>query len=196
VNTLHRRREIAWPTLSDRWDEEGRAPVVSCPLPYEPSDSLDVERRVLECLGAALVSDWNDMPTDVQRSLFAHAASGKSYAAAVLKGRIARFLHNHKEDWAARFNARSRRKTRGDNPGGSGRARRGLPTRPLGFSGRNLRTMRREPSCSTRSCHLIATDYNIGQSRTLTQVGASPRIGIYSGAVRRRLSRFRSYPAD
>jgi hypothetical protein len=38
----------------DRWDEEGGAPVVSWPLPYEPSDLLDVERRVLECLGAAL----------------------------------------------------------------------------------------------------------------------------------------------
>jgi hypothetical protein len=38
----------------DRWDEEGGAPVVLWPLPYEPSDLLDVERRVLECLGAAL----------------------------------------------------------------------------------------------------------------------------------------------
>jgi hypothetical protein len=38
----------------DRWDKEGGAPVVSWPLPYEPSDLLDVERRVLECLGAAL----------------------------------------------------------------------------------------------------------------------------------------------
>jgi hypothetical protein len=39
----------------DRWDEEGGAPAVSWPLPYEPSDLLDVERRVLECLGAALI---------------------------------------------------------------------------------------------------------------------------------------------
>src|SRR5271157_4637083 len=63
----------------DRWDEEGGAPAVSWPLPYEPSDLLDVERRVLECLGAALVSEWNDPPTDVQRRLFEHAASGKSH---------------------------------------------------------------------------------------------------------------------
>ena len=41
----------------DRWDEEGGAPAVSWPLPYEPSDLLDAERRVLECLGAALVID-------------------------------------------------------------------------------------------------------------------------------------------
>jgi hypothetical protein len=86
----------------DRWDEEGGAPAVPWPLPYETGDLLDAERRVLECLGAALVSEWNDLPTDVQRRLFEHAASGKSNDAALLKARIARFLHNHKDDWAAR----------------------------------------------------------------------------------------------
>jgi hypothetical protein len=82
----------------DRWDEEGGAPAVPWPLPYEPGDLLEVERRVLECLGAALVSEWNGLPTDVQRRLFEHAASGKSYDAAQLKARIARFLHDHKDD--------------------------------------------------------------------------------------------------
>ena len=59
------------------------------------------KRRVLECLGAALVSEWNGLPTDVQRRLFEHAASGKSRDAALLKTRIARFLHDHKDasDW-------------------------------------------------------------------------------------------------
>jgi len=67
------------------------------PLPYETGDLLDVERRVLECLGAALVSEWNGLPTDVQRRLFEHAASGASRDAAQLKSRIARFLHDHKD---------------------------------------------------------------------------------------------------
>jgi hypothetical protein len=93
----------------DRWDEEGGAPAVSWPLLYQPSGLLDVERRVLECLGAALVSEWNGLPTDVQRRLFEHAASGKSYDAALLKARIARFLHNHKDDWAALSSTASRR---------------------------------------------------------------------------------------
>jgi hypothetical protein len=60
----------------------------------EASDLRDVERKVLECLGVAVVSEWNDLPTDVQRRLFVHAASGKSHATAVLQ--IARFLHDHK----------------------------------------------------------------------------------------------------
>jgi hypothetical protein len=61
----------------NRWDEEGGAPSLSwpLPLPYETSDLLDAERRVLECLGVALVSEWNDLPTDIQRRLFDHAAS-------------------------------------------------------------------------------------------------------------------------
>ena len=40
----------------DRWDEEGGAPAAPWPLPYETGDLLEAERRVLECLGAALVS--------------------------------------------------------------------------------------------------------------------------------------------
>jgi hypothetical protein len=86
----------------DRWDEEGGAPALPWPLPYETGELLEAERRVLECLGAALVSEWNDLPTDVQRRLFEHAASRKSYDAARLKAPIARFLHNHKDDWAVR----------------------------------------------------------------------------------------------
>jgi hypothetical protein len=84
-------------TALDRWDEEGGAQDVAWPLPYEVSDLRDVERRVLECLGAALVSEWNDLPTDVQRRLFEHAASDKSHDATLLKTQIARFLHDHKD---------------------------------------------------------------------------------------------------
>jgi hypothetical protein len=79
-------------TALDRWDEEGGAQEVAWPLPFEASDLRDVERRVLECLGAALASEWNDF----QRRLFERAASGKSHDAAVLKTQIARFLHDHK----------------------------------------------------------------------------------------------------
>jgi len=80
----------------DRWDEEGGAQDVAWPLPYVVSDLRDVERRVLECLGAALVSEWSDLPTDVQRRLFEHAVLGKSHDATLLKTRIACFLHEHK----------------------------------------------------------------------------------------------------
>jgi hypothetical protein len=83
-------------TALERWDEEGGAQDVAWPLPFEARDLRDVEHRVLECLGAALVSEWNDLPTDVQRRLFEHAALGKSHDAALLKTRIARFLHDHK----------------------------------------------------------------------------------------------------
>jgi hypothetical protein len=81
----------------DRWDEDGGAAATLWPLPYETSDLLDVERRVLECLGAALVSEWNGLPTDLQRRLFEHAASGASRDTAQLKSRIVRLLHDHKD---------------------------------------------------------------------------------------------------
>jgi hypothetical protein len=102
VNRLNRRREKAWPTLSSVGRRKAARQLLPWPFSYETGDLLDAERHVLECLSAALVSEWNDLPTDVQRRLFEHAASGKSYDAALLKVRIARVLHNHKDDWAAR----------------------------------------------------------------------------------------------
>jgi hypothetical protein len=68
----------------DRWDEEGGAPGGLWPLPYETGDLLEPERRVLECLGAALVSEWSNLPTVVQRKLFEHATSLRANYATLL----------------------------------------------------------------------------------------------------------------
>jgi hypothetical protein len=49
-------------------------------------------------LGAAVISRWNNLPTEVQRELFASAASvGEPLPTADLKEQIARFLHSHKD---------------------------------------------------------------------------------------------------
>ncbi len=101
VKKERRRRPISGEGASnglDRWNEEGGAPGGQWSLPYEAADLLELERRVLECLGVALVSEWSNLPTDVQRKLFEHATSGKLRDAALLKTRIARFLHEHKDD--------------------------------------------------------------------------------------------------
>lgn len=52
------------------------------------------ERRVLERLGAAVVSEWAVLPKDVQRNLF-QRATGAAEDAATLKTGIARFLHKN-----------------------------------------------------------------------------------------------------
>jgi hypothetical protein len=42
---------------------------------------------------------WNTVPTKLQRELFACASSIDNFQQATpLKGQIARFLHNHKDD--------------------------------------------------------------------------------------------------
>jgi hypothetical protein len=57
------------------------------------------EERILQCLGAAVLLQWNDLPTPIQRQLFEHAvAMGEAGQTAQLKEQIARFLHNHKDD--------------------------------------------------------------------------------------------------
>jgi hypothetical protein len=49
--------------------------------------------------GAAVLMRWNSVPTKLQRELFDCASTiGDLQQTTPLKGRIARFLHNHKGD--------------------------------------------------------------------------------------------------
>jgi len=57
------------------------------------------EERILQCLGAAVLLQWNDLPTSLQQQLFEHAvAMGEAGQTAQLKEQIAGFLHTHKDD--------------------------------------------------------------------------------------------------
>jgi hypothetical protein len=60
------------------------------------------EEHILRCLGAALIMQWNTLPTKLQKELFDNASSvGGLVQASALKGQVARFLHNHKDDEGA-----------------------------------------------------------------------------------------------
>jgi hypothetical protein len=57
------------------------------------------EDQILQCLGAAVLMRWNTVPTKLQRELFDCASAiGDLQQTTPLKGQIARFLHNHKND--------------------------------------------------------------------------------------------------
>ena len=59
----------------------------------------DIEEHILRCLGAALIMHWKTIPTKLQRELFDTAGSlGELLKTAALRGQIARFLHDHKDD--------------------------------------------------------------------------------------------------
>ena len=60
-------------------------------------DAAEAEHEnILRCLGAAVILNWNTIPTKLQRALFEAASS--SGRAASLKQAIAQFLHDHKDD--------------------------------------------------------------------------------------------------
>jgi hypothetical protein len=60
------------------------------------------EEEVLRRLGAAVIMRWNTLPTKLQKELFEAASSvGDLLQAGAVKGQIARFLHNHKDDPAS-----------------------------------------------------------------------------------------------
>jgi hypothetical protein len=56
------------------------------------------EDNILRCLGTAVILNWNTIPAKLQRSLFDDASSIQNERGAPLKGVLARFLHDHKDD--------------------------------------------------------------------------------------------------
>ena len=85
----------------DRWYGEGGATAGfgSDALVAGMETLLNWERRILQCLGAAVVVEWNELPNDVKRNLFKLASAENSTDFAnELPARLARFLHEHKDD--------------------------------------------------------------------------------------------------
>ena len=59
------------------------------------------EGRILRCLGASVIMQWNTLPTKLQRELFDNASSvGELLETGAFKQQMARFLHKHKGDEA------------------------------------------------------------------------------------------------
>lgn len=56
------------------------------------------EEKILRCLGAAVILNWNTIPTKLQRELFEAASSLEDDQTALLRGKLAQFLHDHKDD--------------------------------------------------------------------------------------------------
>ena len=84
-----------------RWESEGGAPGPASEESsrHQPTPLSQGEERILQCLGAAVLLQWNDLPAPIQRQLFEHAVSmGEAGQTAKLKEQIARFLHKHKDD--------------------------------------------------------------------------------------------------
>jgi hypothetical protein len=70
--------------------------------PSDPRTVAEIEEHILRCLGAALIMQWNTIPTKLQRELFDTAGSlGDLLKTAALRAQIARFLQNHKDDDSA-----------------------------------------------------------------------------------------------
>lgn len=90
--------ERSFDTLAENaeWVAENGKNIV--PPPSGPDAAFTVEEEhILRCLGAALIMQWNTLPTKHQRELFEIAADiGDTVQMSELRARIARFLHTHK----------------------------------------------------------------------------------------------------
>jgi hypothetical protein len=81
--------------LANNFDKIIRAQDVHAP----EGGVAKTEEHILRCLGAAVIMQWNTIPTKLQRELFDTAGSmGDVLKSAALRAQIARFLHSHKDD--------------------------------------------------------------------------------------------------
>ena len=61
--------------------------------------AFEEQENILRCLGAAVILNWNTIPTKLQRALFEAASSIQDDGqVAPLKDVLAQFLHDHKND--------------------------------------------------------------------------------------------------
>lgn len=83
-----------------RWENEGGATFSSSEEDDDECVVLSLaEQHILQCLGAAVIAQWTELPTDVQKALFEHAvSSGDPRHSTDLREQIARFLHTHKSN--------------------------------------------------------------------------------------------------
>ena len=80
-------------------DDVGSKGMAESPADLKVDQTQAEEKKILECLGAAVIMRWGTLPTKIQRELFEHATSLADLAqTAPPKGQIARFLHNHNDD--------------------------------------------------------------------------------------------------
>lgn len=69
-------------------DAEGGAPASKGSAEFASM----ADRLLLQCLGSALVGEWNSLPMPLRRALYARAVGG---ATSELRRRVARLLHEH-----------------------------------------------------------------------------------------------------
>lgn len=105
LNEAHEfgRLEKSFTTLADneQWLSDNHKNTLHAPGADVPGgDTLaEQEEHVLRCLGAALIMQWNTLPTKLRRELFDNAGTmGELLDTASLRGQIARFLHKHKDE--------------------------------------------------------------------------------------------------
>jgi len=87
-------------TTLEKWEAEGGAPTDTAvrTADSDPDTLSEAELLLLQRLGAALVSEWNKLPTPLQRALYARAVGDEPGSdRPALKRNMARFLHDHKD---------------------------------------------------------------------------------------------------
>ena len=81
--------------LSKNYQRTAHGPAVAAAGTPGPADQ---EEHILRCLGAAVIMEWNGLPSDIRRKLFDCATTmGDVLDMPSLRERITRFVHTHQD---------------------------------------------------------------------------------------------------
>lgn len=84
--------------LADNFDKSIRSEDIESQDDSAGKSVAETEEHILRCLGAAVIMQWNTIPTKLQRELFDTAGSmGDVLKSVELRGQIARFLHKQED---------------------------------------------------------------------------------------------------
>jgi hypothetical protein len=89
---------IEAPKALDEWEAEGGATIGAGRTGENDAASRSLlDRLLLERLGAALVTEWSNLPVRLQRTVYERAVSVSSPSnRPTIRRQMARFLHDHK----------------------------------------------------------------------------------------------------
>lgn len=76
----------------ERWLNEGGVHFPITTEVLDPGVLDEAERRVIACLGAAVISTWSLFPTETRRTILQAAIKSSTYDATMLKQNVAGFL--------------------------------------------------------------------------------------------------------
>lgn len=77
---------------NERWDNEGGSQIAELAKSFALEKLEETDRRILEFLGASILSLWDELPIDARQKVLNRELVQRTFDESVVKARIARLF--------------------------------------------------------------------------------------------------------